>query len=111
MKVYICYEENYHELEYELGPVTGVTVFSNPMAAAEWMRKEVEQGKADGYVIDQEAKMDLVDENNEVNRMVAIYEITRCKYVQIVMFNGYQENWEESYAICVDEKELLDKAD
>ena len=103
MKVYVCYELNNHELAIENGSMQELTVFVSPEKAREWFLKRIEQGKKDGFLLDREDEMIAEDQTIDEEKII---ENIGEGYAELTMFAGYQENWNESYAICVFEKEV-----
>lgn len=102
MKVFVCYEENNHALAIECGGITDLTVFDTAEKAKRWFTGRVNEGVDDGFVMDAE---------NDVFEGLAFDEQRLLKAIEdgwasITMYRGWQENWDESYAICVYEQEV-----
>ena len=91
--VFLCYEENRHQLACECGAVSGLKAFCGIGKAAAWALERVECGQNDGYIVDTEYGKVTLDRLLE--------ELKEDEYIDITMFNGYQENWDVSYDIVV----------
>ena len=103
MKVYVCYELNNHELAIDAGQMTDLTVCSTKEKAKKWFIERAEKGKEEGFIPDTEDMM--TGEGDAIVEKEVEKEIEKG-YAQLTMFSGYQENWDESYEICVYEKEV-----
>ena len=91
--VFLCYEENRHQLASECGAVNELKAFGGIGKAAAWALERVECGQNDGYIVD--------TEYGEVTLDSLIKELEEDKCIDITMFNGHQENWDVSYDIIV----------
>lgn len=103
MKVFVCYEENSHELAMECGAITELTVFSTAEQALKWFKKRIFQGVYDGFFMDIEDE--AVTEKNNLyisNLKKRIDE----GFASLTMFRDHQENWNESFTICVCAEEV-----
>jgi hypothetical protein len=104
MKVYVCYEENNHDYAIECGAISDLAVYDTPEKALLWFAERVSEGLKDGFVLDSE---DPAYINNNVYDMKKVaQDLQSSEFVSLTLFNGYQENWDESYAICIDVKEV-----
>jgi len=104
MKVYACYEENNHAYLIECGAITDFTIYDTPEKALLWFAERVSEGVKNGHIIDSDDPNYI---NNNVCDMKQISnDLKDDNFVSLTMFNGYQENWDESYAICIDVKEV-----
>ena len=102
MTVYFCYEENAHDLAIEYGTFSSTVLFDSAEKALVWFQERVLAGKIEGFVLDAE------NENvsaNECNYDAVKNELERG-FVSLLMFLGHQNNWDESYSICVERKEV-----
>lgn len=97
-KVYLCYEVNNHQLALECGAVNEIKAFGSVDKTAAWVLERVKCGTDDGYIVDAEY--------GEVTLDRLIKELNDDGCVYITMFNGYQENWDVSYAIIVQRTEV-----
>lgn len=97
--VFLCYEENRHQLAIECGAVNEITAFDGYGKAAAWALKRVECGQNDGYIVDTEYGEVTLD------RLIKELEDEEC--IDITMFNGYQENWDVSYDVIVRKAEVM----
>lgn len=91
--VFLCYEENRHQLASECGAVNELKAFGGRGKAAAWALERVECGQNDGYIVDTEYGEVTLD------RLLKELEDEEC--IDITMFNGHQENWDVSYDIIV----------
>lgn len=117
MKVYLAYEVNEAELRYEVESVSDIGCFDTINKAIDYIIKRISQGLTDGFVPDNEDEevykaITERDEKNLINYTKlfnAIKEGFNNKldnYFSLVMFEGYQENWECYYTIVLEEKDL-----
>ncbi len=96
--VFLCYEENRHQLASECGAIDELKAFGNKGHAVAWVLERVEHGTGDGYIIDAEYGEATLDR--------LFKELTKDGNIDITMFNGYQENWDVSYDIIVQKVEV-----
>ena len=97
MKVYVCYEENNHDIAIDCGAINALIVFDTAEKAKRWFTVRANNGVDDGFVI---------DADNDIFEGLAFDEERLLKAIEggwasITMFRGYQENWDESFEICV----------
>lgn len=102
MEVYVCYEENNHDQAIQKGTISDMAVLLFPDKAKEWFLERVKAGKEEGFFIDKENEMSRGD--GDVNEEALARNI-REGYAELILFAGYQENWDESYSIIVQEME------
>lgn len=100
--VFVCYEENRHDLAYENGAVTDLCVKKSFSEAVGWIYERLKSGKKSGFVVDKEAE-ELEDYGISEKKLLKSLE---KGVVSITMFSGYQENRDESYDIVVEAKEV-----
>lgn len=100
--VFVCYEENRHELATENGAITDLCVKKNFSDAISWVYDRLKLGADSGFVVDKEAE-EL--EDGDVSEAKLLDDIEKG-IIAITMFSGYQENWDESYDIVVEVKEV-----
>lgn len=103
MKVFVCYEAYNHALAVECGAVNQLTVFGNEVQAIDWMYDRLHIGKEDGFVIDSECEM--LNDGGDIDEVLLLGEIEN-KFASVTMFSGYQENWDESFDIAIEVKEV-----
>lgn len=101
--VFVCYEENKHDIAIECGSISDLTVFNNAAMATEWFFKRLDVAKNSGFVIDSESEL-LKD--GEISKKLVAEEIEN-REVSVTMFSGWQENWDESYDIVIQLKEVV----
>ena len=90
MKVYLVYETNSRELQLDgCNEADIIGIFDSLEKAQKCKKERINNGIKDGYIIDEELGE----------------EIEECK--SVIMFSGYQENWDRHYTIIIDERELL----
>lgn len=92
-QVYLCYEENSHELAIECGPVNGIRAFADKQKAVAWVMERVKEGVAYEFLVD--------EEYGEVSEERIEAELGGSGSVNFTMFKDYQENWNVSYDIIV----------
>lgn len=97
MKVFVCYEENNYALAIECGAITDLTVFDTAEKAKLWFAGQANKAIDNGFVMD--AESDAFGEERLLKEI-------ENGWAALTMFRGYQENWDESYTICVYEKEI-----
>lgn len=102
LHMFVCYEENKHDLAIESGAINQLTVFSNKATAIDWFFDRIKVAKDYGFVIDKES--DLLN-NGEVDKKLILGAIKTNEYVSVTMFSGWQENWDESFDIVIEFKE------
>lgn len=103
MIVYVCYEENNHELANENGAIEYLTVFDDAEKAMDWFRQRVVSGRNAGYMMD--AEDEKVHEHGLLDEC-KVFEDIEKGWATLTLFNGWRENWDDSYAICVGKKEV-----
>lgn len=96
--VFLCYEENRHQLANECGAIEELKAFGNKGQAVAWVLERVKHGTDNGYIVD--------TEYGEVTLDKLFKELTKDGSIDITMFNGYQENWDVSYDIVVQKAEV-----
>jgi hypothetical protein len=104
MKAYVCYEENNHDYIIECGAISDLSVYSTPEKALLWFAERVSEGLKNGFVIDSDDPTYI--HNNVYDLKQIAKNLESDQYVSLTLFNGYQENWDESYAVCIDVKEV-----
>lgn len=92
-QVYLCYEENYHELALECGAVNELRAFADKQKAVAWVMERVKEGVAYAFFVD--------EEYGEVSEERIRAELDDHGSVSFAMFKDYQENWDVSYDIIV----------
>ena len=100
--VFVCYEENRHSLAAENGAITDLCIKKSLGDAIGWLYDRLKVGKDGGFVIDAEAEE---REGGDVKEELILKSI-ESGIASITMFAGYQENWDESYDIVVEVKEV-----
>ncbi len=84
-ELFLCYEENRHDIALECGAVNEIKAFSNKEKVIEWANQRIRSGIASDFIVDEEIK----DIESEINS---------CNF-SIAMFYEHQENWNSSYDI------------
>lgn len=98
MNVYLCYEENNHQLAFECGTIDELTAFGEIGKAVVWAYDRIKHGTNDGYIVDAEY--------GDVTPDRLLNELTTDGSIDITLFNGYQENWDVSYDVIVRKVEV-----
>lgn len=96
--VFLCYEENRHQLVNECGAINELKVFCSKVSAVKWAAERVKKATDNGYIIDTEYGDVIPDK--------LFKELDEDRCIDITMFNGYQENWDVSYDIIVQKLEV-----
>lgn len=84
-ELFLCYEENNHDIALECGAVNEIKAFSNKEKVIEWANQRIKSAILSGFIIDEEIK----DVESEIDS---------CNF-SITMFLDHQENWNSSYDI------------
>lgn len=100
--VFVCYEENRHSLAAENGAITDLCIKKNFGEAIGWIYDRLHIAKEDGFIIDNETE-GLKD--GDISESAILSGIEKG-IVSVTMFAGHQENWDESYDIVVEAKEV-----
>lgn len=87
-KVYIVYEMNYGDLILECDAANILGVYKNHGAAIEKVKELIKNTLDDGYYI-------LDEERNNIERDNYVRFFYKC-----------QENWNDYFEICIEEKEI-----
>ena len=103
-EVFICYEENSHAFAIECGAITDITVFSTAEKALSWFKERVKKGIDSGFVIDRD---DTAVTGMNIVYLPNVEARIKEGFAALTMFRGWQENWDESYDICVCRQEVL----
>lgn len=103
-EIFVCYEENYNELTYDAGTVNELCVYQNEKDALNWFIERVNQGIEDNFVLDIEDE--IAQSETECNVDVLKEEIKKGNAC-ITMFRQEQENYNESYSICITKEKIL----
>lgn len=98
MNVYLCYEENNHQLAFECGTIDEMTAFCEIGRAVVWAYDRIKHGTNYGYIVD--------TEYGEVTPDRLLHELTADGSIDITLFNCYQENWDVSYDVIVRKVEV-----
>lgn len=97
--VFVC-----HVLATGSGAISQLTVFNNAAKATDWLYDRLRTAKEDGFVIDNES--DLLKDGG-IDK-AAILDALDKKFVSVTMFSGWQKNWDESFDIVIEVKEVVD---
>ena len=97
MKVYIVLEENYNMLLNECDASYIYGVYDNKQKAIERLLKEIEHQKNNYNAV--------VDEESDIDKYV---ENIKNDYFRggIILFSGYQENWDFYSVIMIKEEKI-----
>ena len=111
MNVYVCYNENNHELAWEFGAVGDIQIFGSSEKAIDWFISQVIEGVGQNcFLPDEENEITLSikqdGENTSVNREIIDRIFSKNGKLYITMFRDRQENWDVSYDIVVQTHEV-----
>lgn len=84
--MYLVYESNYGELQYECDATTIIGLYKTKEQAIEVAKREVENNKEYNFVVDSE-DIDSIFEKRDY----------------LIMFYNYQENWDSYFEIIIEE--------
>ena len=96
-RVFVCSEVNHHELVIECGEVNALTVIESEDTAYKWVCERIKEGECDGFIKDRDYDYSEENVKNEI----------ADGFFTITMFREYQENWNESFDITVERKEII----
>ena len=116
MKVYLTYEINEAELRYDCQSIDDTNCYDSLNKAVDHIINRISQGLSEGFVVDQQSEevYEAVTKKRDDRGLIrytelfnAIKEDFECgRYFSVVMFEGYQENWQCYYTIVIEEKEV-----
>lgn len=88
---YTCYERNRNLLLNDTEEITDSVSFDTQEKATKWIRERIIEGTKCGFVMDEEATVPISLNTDSL---------------ALTMFYRFQENWNESYDICVEKKSV-----
>ncbi len=92
-KLWLYYEENYHDAATETAPVTDQTLYENRDDAIKKALAQIHDYEIDGFVLDSEEEIPTHESITA--------ELDAHGGFSIVMFEAYQENWDCSFSVCI----------
>lgn len=104
MKVYIYYEENYHDVALDCGPVSDICIYSTEEKAINKFMANFEIGISEGFIADNTD--DLLHAGIPINEAVKI-QLDKTGIIALTMFAGYQDNFDQSYTMCLEVMEVM----
>ena len=116
MKVCLTYEINEAELRYDCASIDDTNCYNSLDNAVDHIVSRISQGIANGFVVDEQSEgvYKAVTEKRDGRGLIRYTELFDAikedfktgHYFSVVMFEGYQENWQCYYTIVIEEKEL-----
>lgn len=94
--IYICFESHSPRWRDDCNTVRNMVAFDSPDKVFEWFQSRIAEGIANAFVLDEQHKCYIG--RKEYNADLILSDIIEGK-ASLNMFLGFQDNWNEHYAI------------